>query len=150
MFQVGFGAQFGQFPFGELAAQEQAEALAEDQAAAAASEVGARTARQVQQKDLALTLGKALHGQFETGARGLARIGHAAGEVAGAVPRLKSEARTAEIEREILASDGKEFLTGFEQGGLLATLEESLNHCAGLFGAAAGVPRGEWHLETGL
>ena len=140
VFQVGFGAQLGQFPFRELAAQEQAEAFAEDQAAAAASQVGARTARQVEQKDAALALGEALHPEFQAGAGGLAGIGDAAGEVAGAVPGLQGEARAADVEGEIFGGDGKEFLARFQQRGLAATGEESLNQSADFFRAAAGAP----------
>ena len=140
VFQVGFGAQLGQFPFRELAAQEQAEAFAEDQAAAAASQVGPRAARQVEQKDLALALGEALHSQFQAGAGGLAGIGDVAGQVAGAVPRLQGEARAADIQGEVFGGDGKEFLAGFQQRGLAASSEESLNQSADFFGAAAGAP----------
>ena len=49
--QVGFGAQFRQVPFGELAAQEQAEALAEYQAPAAAAQFRARRRAQIDQKE---------------------------------------------------------------------------------------------------
>jgi hypothetical protein len=107
--QVGFGAEFGEIPFGELAAQKQAETLAEHQAAAAASEVGAGAASQVEQIELALrAAAKRSTASSRRAPEVLALIGDAAGEVAGAVPGLKSEARSPRrSSAKFSASEGK-------------------------------------------
>ena len=138
--EVRFGAQLGQFPFRELAAQKQAEALAEYQAAAAPSQVGTRTAGQVEEKYLAPALGEALHHQLETGFGWLAGIGDVAGQIAHAVPHLQGEARAAQLQGKVLGGDGVEFLAGFQQGGLAAASEKSLDQSADFCGAAAGAP----------
>ena len=65
--EIGFGADLGEGPLGELAAQEEAEALAEDEAAGALAEFRAGAAAEIEEEELTFTAGEAFDGQGECG-----------------------------------------------------------------------------------
>ena len=125
--QIGFGADLGQGPLGELAAQEEAEALAEDQAAGALAEFRAGAAAEIEQEQLAFAAGEAFDGQGEARVGGFGDGGEAAAPVARAVPRLKREPRAAHFQRVVFGGQGKQFLAGFEQGRFTGAGEEALD-----------------------
>ena len=140
-FQVGFGAELGQVPLGELAAQKQAETLAEDQPAAAAAHVGAGAAAEIEQKKLAFAPREALDGEFQAGGGGLVDAGDAAGQVAGAVPGLQREAVAAEIEREVIGVRASSSSPGSSSAGWRDCLRKasiSVRVCGALRPAARG------------
>ena len=127
VFEIGFGADFGEGPLGKLAAQEEAEALAEDEAAGALTEFDAGTAAEVEQEQLAFSAGETFDGQGEARVGGFGDGGEAAAPVAGAVPCLKGESRAAHFERVVFGGEGKQLLAGFEQGGFTGGGEEALD-----------------------
>ena len=135
--QVGFGADFGHGPLGKLAPEEEAEALAEDQAAGALAEFRAGAAAEIEEEHLSFAAGEAFHGDGEARVGGFGDGGKTAAPVACAVPHLQGEARTAHFERVILTGEGKQFLTGFEEGGFTGAGEEALDLGADL-GEIAG------------
>ena len=89
--QVRLGAQFGQRPTGELAAEEQAEAFPKHQTTAAAAHVRTRALCQIKQVKQALPLGEALHHQFESAGRGRFDCSDPASEVTGTIPSLQKQ-----------------------------------------------------------
>ena len=142
--QVGLGAELGQVPFGELAAQEQPETFAKHQPAAAAAEVGARAAAEIEQIKLPFAPREAFHGELHAGGvdslmpvtrRARLRRSHAC-----------SVSRSPRRSRASYRRKGEQFLAGFEQRGLAGLLEEGLDFRAGLCSAAAGCP---WDGEHG-
>jgi len=92
---------------------------------------------------LTFTASETFDGQGEPGAGGFGDGGEAAAPVACAVPRLKREARAADFERVVFGGEGKQFLAGFEQGGLTGAGEEALD--LGAYGRQiAGNDRLHW------
>jgi hypothetical protein len=121
--QIGFG----EGPLRELAAQEEAEAFAEDEAAGALAEFDAGAAAEIEEEELTFTASETFDGQGEPRVGGFGDGGEAAAPVACAVPRLKREARAADFERVVFGGEGKQFLTGFEEGGFTSAGEEALD-----------------------
>ena len=127
MLEVGFGADFGDGPFGKLAPEEEAEALAEDQAAGSLAKFGAGAAAEIEEEQLSFAAGETFHGEGEARVGGFGDGGKAAVPVACAVPHLQGEARAAHFERVILTGEGKQFFTRFEEGGFTGAGEEALD-----------------------
>jgi hypothetical protein len=148
VFQVGLGAQFGEFPLGKLAAQKEAETFAKDHAAAAARHAGGGGTGEIEEKKGALAPRESLDEEFHAGIGGALDRDNAAREVARAVPGLQGEARSAQFHRNVVAGEEKEFFARLQERGLFRIAEESLDGGAGLFGAAAGVARKQ--CQTGL
>ena len=138
VFEVRLGAQLGEFPFGELAVEEQTEALAKDQSSAAAPEFRAGVPSQVHQKELALALAEPLDREAQPRPGILVDRGDPPGQVARTVPGLQGKPGAAHVEREVFGGDGEQFFAGFEQGRLPAVLEETLNSRASLLGGRHG------------
>jgi len=148
VFEIGFSADLRRLPFRKLPPQKEAEPLAKYHASAAFPQLRAGAACKVEQKQLPFALRKALDHEFEACAAGIFYRGDAASEVAVTVPGLEGQARAAHFHAEIFGREGEQLFAGLEQRRLPGILEESLDGGAGLIGAAAGVPRGEWHRKA--
>src|SRR5262249_14167380 len=115
MLQIRLRGDFGQVPFGELPAQEEAEALAKHQPSAAPAHLRSMPARKVQEKHLSLALREALDGHLQARVRGIADIYNAARPVASATPRLDHQPGAAYGELVVALVKGHQVFAGFQQ-----------------------------------
>ena len=112
--EVGFGADFGQVPLRELAAQEEAEALAEDQAAAALADFRAGAAAQIEQEHLASR--RAKRSTVSSSPPGCLSAIAVTRRVQLRVRWLQGEPRTTNLQNEIFGRDRQQLFAGLSAG----------------------------------
>src|SRR4051794_28906407 len=124
VFKVRLGADFGEFPFGKLAAKEEAEALTEYQAAAALAQFDSGAAGKIEQIKLAFALGEPLDRERHAPGDGFIDGGEAAAPIARSIPDLQGEAGAANLELIAAGDERQQFLAGFKQCGFAGALEK--------------------------
>src|SRR5690242_6385521 len=122
VFEVRFGAQLGNLPSGELALQEEAEALAKDEPSAATSELRTGAPAEIHEKEPALPFAEQLDGEAHPCRSVLVDRGYAAGQIAGSIPGLQGQTRAVHFKRKALGGQRKQFFAGLEQSRLTAVL----------------------------